>query len=457
MTEVPPNQRKSPRESAQDFIEQFGVPRWLVSGGLTSLMILFLGVGIAGFLYLFNLTSAVSVPLLLAAVVAVIAYPLVKLGDKIKLPRVISSVLVIALILGLAYGTIHVTFTGVVSQAPVIGRQIADGANDLSEYAQDLLISAGVPTETVDGYMQQINDGIGAIFTGTGNGNGYNGTNGTNGNTGTTNGAAYTDYNVIDGTTTPTGLSNIGSGILQGASAIGNFLTGLAGGIFSAFIFLVFLYYFLSDFERIRDWISTRIFKDPRLGRIVINDVTYSLSGYFRATTLTAVIVAIAIGIPLWIMGVPLIIPIIIVTVLTAYIPFLGAIIASVFTVLIALAHGGIYFALIAIVVMLIANNVLQTFVNNKLMGDYLNLHPLAVLIATLFGTVVLGLLGGALGAPFLAIGIAVYHRIKMARDGELSDNDLEERRHNDGESLVGLIGPLKRLLDSRKAAKEAG
>ncbi|MCL2606627.1 MAG: AI-2E family transporter, partial [Coriobacteriia bacterium] len=233
--------------------------------------------------------------------------------------------------------------------------------------------------------------------------------------------------------------------------------TGLAGGIFSAFIFLVFLYYFLSDFERIRDWISTRIFKDPRLGRIVINDVTYSLSGYFRATTLTAVIVAIAIGIPLWIMGVPLIIPIIIVTVLTAYIPFLGAIIASVFTVLIALAHGGIYFALIAIVVMLIANNVLQTFVNNKLMGDYLNLHPLAVLIATLFGTVVLGLLGGALGAPFLAIGIAVYHRIKMARDGELSDNDLEERRHNDGESLVGLIGPLKRLLDSRKAAKEAG
>jgi len=464
MTENQQEPRKSPRENAQTLLEQFGVPRWLVSGGLTSLMVLFLGIGIAGGLYLFNLSSAISIPLLLAAVVAVVAYPLVKLGDRIKLPRVISSVLVIFLILGLGYGTVHITFAGVINQAPAIASELTSGVDDLATFTRDVLVNAGVPEQTVDGYMRQINDGISDFFTGplmpeTNGTNGANGANGysngqSNGN-GVNGGSSTATDTAYSSAYAGTG-SDLGSGILQGASAIGSFLTGLAGGIFSTFIFLVFLFYFLSDFERIRDWIGARLFKDQRLGKSIINDITYSLSGYFRATTLTAVIVAVAIGIPLWIMGVPLIVPIIIVTVLTAYIPFLGAMIASAFTVLIALAAGGIYYALIAVVVMLIANNVLQTFVSNKLMGDYLNLHPLAVLIATLFGTVVLGLLGGALGAPFLAIGIAVYTRIKMSKSGELNDADLEERSPQN-DSISALFAPIKRLLNARKPAGENG
>jgi len=434
----------NPRETVQQFIESFGVPKWLVSGGITSVMALCLAVGIAGILYLFNLTSAISMPLLLAAVVAVVAYPLIKLGDRIKLPRAISSVLVILLLLGLAWGTVQITINGVVDQAPYITERVTEGAVGLADASRDLLVnSVGIPEESVDDYIDQLVEGVSGIFPGT---------------NGATNGTAAPPSDGADPTADPNIVNTanfgaIGSTILQGAGAVGNILSGLAGGIFSVFIFLVFLYYFLSDFEKIRDWLSNNLFSDKRLGKSVINDVSYSLSGYFRATTLTAIIVAVAIGIPLWIMGIPLtlIVPIIIITVLTAYIPFLGALIASAFTVLIAFAVGGIYYALIAIVVMLIANNVLQTFVSNKLMGDYLKLHPLAVLIATLFGTVALGLVGAALGAPFLAIGIAIYHRIQKFRKGELTDEDLEERVHSN-EYLIALYAPIKRLLGRGKA-----
>jgi predicted PurR-regulated permease PerM len=425
---------KNKRESLQQFIESFGVPKWLVSGGITSIMALCLGVGIAGILYIYNLTAAISVPLLLAAVVAVVAFPLVKLGDKIRLPRAISSVLVIFLLLGLGGLTAQITFNGVISQAPAIGQQITTGVNDLAGYSKEAMVGFGIPRETADGYISQLTNGITSIFTpGTlfGTGDGY-------------------VENGEEQTTTGADLGAIGSTILQGASAVGGFLSGLAGGILSVFFFVVFLYYFLSDFEKIRDWLSSNLFADKRLGISVLNDVTYSLSGYFRATTLTAVIVAIAIGIPLWLLEVPLVVPIIIVTILTAYIPFIGALIASAFTVLIALASGGIYLALIAIVIMLIANNVLQTFVSNKLMGDYLNLHPLAVLIATLFGMVAMGLVGAALGAPFLAIGIAIYRRIKKAKRGELTDKDLEERIHNN-ESLHNLFEPITKLFKRGK------
>lgn len=437
--------KNSARETVQQFIESFGVPKWLVSGGITSVMALCLGVGIAGILYLFNLTSAISMPLLLAAVVAVVAYPLVKLGDKIRLPRVISSILVIVLLLGLGWGTVQITVNGVVDQAPYIAERVTEGAVGLADASKDVLVNnLGIPEESVDDYIDQLIEGVSGIFTGT---------------AGTDNGATAPAVNgngvpAETGTADPVNFGAIGSTILQGAGAVGSILSGLAGGIFSVFIFLVFLYYFLSDFERIRDWLSDNLFADKRLGKSIINDVSYSLSGYFRATTLTAIIVAVAIGIPLWLMGIPLtlITPIIIITVLTAYIPFLGALIASAFTVLIAFAVGGIPLALVAIVVMLIANNVLQTFVSNKLMGDYLKLHPLAVLIATLFGTVAMGLVGAALGAPFLAIGIAIYKRVQKFRKGELTDEDLEERVHSN-DYLEALAAPIKKLLRKAKTA----
>jgi len=437
------------RETVQQFIESFGVPKWLVSGGITSVMALCLGVGIAGILYLFNLTSAISMPLLLAAVVAVVAYPLIKLGDKVKLPRVISSVLVIMLILGLGWGTVQITINGVVDQAPYIAERVTDGAEVLADASRNVLVNnLGIPEESVNEYIDQLIEGVSGIFSGA-----ISAENGT----ATPPANDHPDGVSTDSTptaTTPTNFGAIGSTMLQGAGAVGNILSGLAGGIFSIFIFLVFLYYFLSDFEKIRDWLSNNLFADNRLGKSIINDISYSLSGYFRATTLTAIIVAVAIGIPLWILGIPptLIIPIIIITVLTAYIPFLGALIASAFTVLIAFAVGGIPIALASIVIMLIANNVLQTFVSNKLMGDYLKLHPLAVLIATLFGTVAMGLVGAALGAPFLAIGIAIYKRVQKFKKGELTDKDLEERAHSN-EYLASLASPIMRLLKKRAEA----
>jgi len=437
MTEEPKQQSR--REATQQFIESLGVPKWLVSGGLTSLMALLWGIGIAGALYLFNLTAAISIPLLLAAVVAVVAYPLVKLGDKIKLPRVISSVLAIALILGLVWATVQITVNGVIHQAPYIAEQVMDGAESLASVSQDALIELGVPEETVDSYIGQFTDGLSGIF----------GFANANGNGADPYGNGADPYgNGVDATA----VGDIGSTILQGANFVGGVLSGIAGGIFSIFIFIVFLYYFLSDFEKIRKWLSENIFKDKRLGTSAINDVVYSLSGYFRATTLTAIIVAVAIGIPLWILGVPLIIPIIIITALTAYVPFIGALIASVFTVLIALAHGGIEMALIAIVIMLIANNVLQTFVSNKLMGDYLSLHPLAVLIATLFGTVAMGLTGAALGAPFLAIAIAIHKRVQKHRNGELTDEDMEERVHKN-EEIDAIRDRIKKLFKKDEVA----
>ena len=432
------NSDNNMRNKAQQFFEDAGVPRWLVTGGLNSLLGILLAMGILGIFYLYQVTALITIPLIVAAVIAVVAHPLVKFGDRIRLPRIISSVLVVILVAGLAWAAVHITVAGVVDRGPDIAYRLTTGVNELADYTKDALINLGVDEAVIDENIQQITDGITnpASLLGL-NGDGQN------------NGAADPTYNID--------TRNLGGVLTQGFAGIGRILSGVTGAIFSLFIGIVFLFYFLNDYERIRGWLANNMFRDKKLGEGVIHDATTSLGGYFRAMTLTGFIVAVAVGVCLWILGVPLVMPIVIVTFLTGYIPFLGAIIASAFAILIALADGGIAYALIVLLVMVIANNVLQTLVANKLLGDNLNLHPLAVMLVTLFGAVAAGILGGTMAAPFLATAIAIRKRIGQIRSGELSDDELMEQIeqiHLEQSSLMP--ASIRKLFEKAKDGKDS-
>ena len=429
------NSDNNTRNKVQQFFEGAGVPRWLVTGGLNSLLGILLAAGIAGIFYLYQITSLITIPLIIAAVIAVVAHPLVKFGDRIKLPRIVSSLIVVALVAGLGWAAVHITVAGVVDHGPAIGRQLTTGVNQLADYTKGALSNMGVDEAVIDDNIQPITDAI-------------------------TNPASLLGLNGEGQNNDPAAVidtGNLGGILTQGFAGIGRILSGVTGAIFSLFIGIVFLFYFLNDYERIRGWLANNMFRDKKLGEGVIHDATTSLGGYFRAMTLTGFIVAVAVGICLWILGVPLVIPIVIVTFLTGYIPFLGAIIASAFAILIALADGGIYYALIVLLVMVIANNVLQTLVANKLLGDNLNLHPLAVMLVTLFGAVAAGLLGGTMAAPFLATAIAIRKRIGQIRSGELSDDELMEQVeqiHLEQSSLMP--ASIKKLFEKAKDGKDS-
>ena len=387
-------------KQARRILEDSGVAGWLVTGGLNSLLALLLGAGIAAVLYLLRLTSGVSVPLIVATVVATIAHPLVKLGDRIKLPRAISSVLVIVLILGLAIFALEIVVTGVFAQAPKIGEQLSSGLNDLGVYLKGTLVNFGISEKIIDANIRQLSASIVGAFTQTAS-------------TGS-----------IDATTTATAgaldfsnISTFAPGLMQGASGIGRFLSGVAGGLFSIFIGVVSLFFILSDYERIRDWLGKKIAPNKNLGANIIADGTRSLRGYFRSITTTAAVSSCAVGLTLWILGVPLVIPIMIVWFLLTFIPFFGAFMSIAFACLIALGSGGLTHALLVLVILFIINNVLETLVNTRIMGSNLNLHPLAVLIVTLVGSTFAGLLGAMMGAPFLALSIAIYQRLKALKE----------------------------------------
>ncbi len=129
-----------------------------------------------------------------------------------------------------------------------------------------------------------------------------------------------------------------------------------------------------------------------------------SLVSYVRATAAVAVVDAVGIGIGLWIMGVPLVIPLATLVFLGAFIPIIGAVITGGVAVLIALVTNGFIGALIVLAivigVMQLESHVLQPL----LLGRAVKLHPLAVVLAITGGLVVGGIAGALMAVPILAV-----------------------------------------------------
>jgi putative heme transporter len=79
--------------------------------------------------------------------------------------------------------------------------------------------------------------------------------------------------------------------------------------------------------------------------------------------------------------------------------------------VLIALGDGGLGVAAVMLVVVLAANLALENFVEPKVMGRRLDIHPLIVLVVTALG----GVIGGIVGL-MLAVPATVITRTAIAR-----------------------------------------
>lgn len=143
-----------------------------------------------------------------------------------------------------------------------------------------------------------------------------------------------------------------------------------------------------------------------------------SIRGYYASQTALGVFDGVLIAIPMALMGIPGAVSVGVVTLVGSYIPYVGAFVAGGFAVLLALADGGISSALIVLAIVLVVQNTMENIVQPKITAHYVTLSPLAVLLATAFGGVVAGLIGLILAVPLTAVA---FQAVKIAhrRDGE--------------------------------------
>ncbi len=123
-------------------------------------------------------------------------------------------------------------------------------------------------------------------------------------------------------------------------------------------------------------------------------------------------------------MGVPLSGSVGVVNFIGAYIPFLGAFIGGAFAVLMAISEGGIGLAFAALAVVLFMNLVLENVLEPKFLGASLSLNPMVVLLSTVGGGVVAGMVGLILGAPLTSIGLNLFRELRAS--GFFADDEPE-------------------------------
>ncbi len=204
-------------------------------------------------------------------------------------------------------------------------------------------------------------------------------------------------------------LLGIAGGLLNGAAAV----VALA---FTALIALYVLFFLLLDGPRFGAGIERRGSLPAATTRVMLSDAAVRLRKYVVGTTFVAAMDAVVIGLAAVILRLPLVPIIVLVTFATAYIPYLGAWLSAIFTVAVALGSGGVDTALWMLAVVLVTQNVLEGVVRPLAFGAALDMHPLAVLAATVAGGILGGVLGVFIGPPLAAIIISWRRTVKAQR-----------------------------------------
>lgn len=341
-----------------------GLRSWLLVGVLT-----FTG----AVLWLLAQVSGFVVPFVIAIVLGALFAPLVGRLQARGVPRSGGALLVLLGLTVVVVGSAWLVVAGVVGQAPQIRTELTAGLDTLTSWLQGRGVDAGSGATASSQVESAAGTAVGGI------------------------------------------LSAVG-GVFSSAIALG---IGVAIGAF-------LVYYVLVDWDGLTRWVGGHLGVDREMGVVVVDDAAVAVRRYFWALTLSAAVTAVVIGGTAWVMDIPLAFTIAVITMVTSYVPYIGAIVSGAFATLIALGANGIDAAIVMLVVILVVQNIVQTIVLVKLAGAALSLHPIVVLGATIIGAAIAGMLGAALASPAVAVALTVRRRLAGDLDTPLPSEAAE-------------------------------
>jgi predicted PurR-regulated permease PerM len=128
------------------------------------------------------------------------------------------------------------------------------------------------------------------------------------------------------------------------------------------------------------------------------------LTIYSRGVMFVATFDAVFIGVALVVVGVPLALPLAVLTWLAAFFPIIGAVVAGAAAVLVALVAEGLTSALIVLAAIVAVQQIEGNVLYPVVVGPRLKLHPIVVLLAVAAGGTIAGIAGAFLAVPVATV-----------------------------------------------------
>jgi predicted PurR-regulated permease PerM len=182
---------------------------------------------------------------------------------------------------------------------------------------------------------------------------------------------------------------------------------------------LIVTFFVLKDGERFARW-AHGLLPDHRqeLAERLANRSWRTLGGYLRGAAFLGTVEGIVMGVTLAIVGAELALPVAVFTFVMAFIPFVGAILAGILAVLVALATAGGPEALIVLVVAVVVQQLDNDLLAPVVYGKALELHPVLVLLSIAGGGALFGIAGSLLAVPVTAVVVNAVAEARTPPDG---------------------------------------
>ncbi|MGA5498431.1 AI-2E family transporter [Streptomyces cinereoruber] len=328
-------------------------------------------------LWILGRTWSVVWPLIVALFLTTMTWPLARFLRRHGWAPALASAVVTVLFLVVVAGIVALIAVPVASQSGELADGVVEGIQKLREWAAGPPLNIGDDqiSKGFDAAVARIQDSVGSMVT-----------------------------------TVVTGVSTVFNGLV------------------TAVLALFLMFFFLKDGPRFLPWLTRQL--PGRLATdvpVVMERGWDTLGAFVRSQAFVGLLDAVFIGLGLWFLDVPLVLPLAVLTFVSAFVPIVGALFAGLVAVLIALVSNGLTDALlvlaIIVVVQQLEGNVFQPMIQSRGLG----LHAAVVLLAVTLGGSLAGIVGSLLAVPAAALIAVVWNYLREQLAGPPREPDAEE------------------------------
>lgn len=355
-------------------LERLGAASWALIGIILLVILAFL---------LFSRYSGLLVPAAIGIVLAATLSPLVALLARWHVPRIVGTLLVTLVIIGLLALLAWQFVVIVVDDSGNIFHLLRSGTADVDRW-----IGNGANAQAA---MARIQGWVGTL-----------------------------EHSVASGIM-PIAYESVRAVYSLAVAVV------LAGG---------FMFFFLWQGPLVREWISAHVFLPVQVGRRVTASLVHTTRMYVLGVSCIGAMEAVIVGGTALATGVNSWAVIAFAIFLGNYIPYVGGLVAGVFAVLLALGAAGPGPALAVLIAVVVSFVFAGPHIGVFFIGGALKMPVAAVFTATMAGAAVLGFFGAAAAAPLARLVIDARRIIgEDAAAGAAAPAGADTQPHLEGES----------------------
>ena len=206
-------------------------------------------------------------------------------------------------------------------------------------------------------------------------------------------------------------------------------------------LILLSTFFLLRDGEQIWKW-TLRLFPkgaQPRLD-IAGRAGWGTLGGYMRGQVLIALFHGVSVMITLFILRVPLAAALGVLIFLGSFVPLVGLTVTGALCVVVALLEHGVTAAIVVGAAIIVLVQLEAHLLQPLIMSRSVEVHPLAIALSVLTGTILAGIVGALLAVPFVAFLNSTIHALRESPDLPVGDSGfpVEQKEEPRGDPVDG-------------------